>query len=139
MPAAAAALGLDADSLRAAMRSRGGPRGENAGPRAPGGRAWRGDGGGGGNGNGGGDGSPARFVFVKGPSGYEPRFVQIGASNYDYAEVLGGLEPGEEVVLLSAAELQRDRQERVARFRDRMGGGVPGMRQSTSGGRGGGP
>src|SRR6266511_2862364 len=40
-----------------------------------------------------------RFVFVKNGDGFERRPVQIGVYDYDYAEVLGGLNAGEVVAL----------------------------------------
>ena len=58
----------------------------------------------------------------------------LGVSNYDYTEVLSGLQEGEEVALLSAAALQLRRQQMNERVRGM--GGVPGMqRQGTTGGR----
>ena len=83
--------------------------------------------------------TPARpgLVFVKDSArGYLPRMVMLGVSNYDYTEVLRGLEEGDEVALLSAAALQMRRQEMQDRMRGM--GGVPGMqRQGTSGTTGG--
>jgi HlyD family secretion protein len=158
--AAAATLGLDADSLRTAMRSRrgggeGGEGGDSAGgPERRGDRSERGErreranGGNGGdasargdaggesdrgNGSGSRGASAAQFVIVSTATGYAPRFVRIGVTNYDYAEVLSGLTEGEEVVLLSAAQLQRSREENLERIRQRMGGGM-GMRQQPSNG-----
>ncbi len=120
LSAAAAALGLNADSLRAEMRTRGGERGD---------RGDRGTGEARSNGQ-------ARLVFVKTPAGFAPRVVHLGITNFDDAQVVSGLEEGEEVALLSAAELQRSRVESVERMRQRMGGAMPGM-QRQSGGSGG--
>lgn len=40
-----------------------------------------------------------RFVLVKKDTGYERRPVHVGVADYDYAEVLSGLKPGETVAL----------------------------------------
>ena len=77
------------------------------------------------------------LVFVKDSAeGYQPRMVRLGVSNYDFTEVLSGLDEGEEVALLSAAALQMRRQE----MNDRMRGmsGVPGMQRQGTGGTTGG-
>lgn len=123
LPAAAAALGLNADSLRAEMRARGGERG-GRGDGAE--RAERAEGEPRGNGQ-------ARLVFVKSNGAFAPRVVRLGVSNFDYAQVVSGLEEGEEVALLSAAELQRSRVETIERMRQRMGGAMPGMQRQTTG------
>ena len=72
------------------------------------------------------------LVFVKDSArGYVPRMVRLGVSNYDFTEVLGGLEEGDEVALLSAAALQMRRQEMQDRMRGM--GGVPGMQRQGTG------
>ena len=77
------------------------------------------------------------LVFVKDSArGYVPRMVRLGVSNYDFTEVLGGLEEGDEVALLSAASLQMRRQEMQDRMRGM--GGVPGMQRQGTGGTTGG-
>jgi HlyD family secretion protein len=83
-------------------------------------------------------GSRAAVVFLVRDSGvYEPRLVRLGASDYDYSEVISGLEEGDEVASLALAALEAARQERLRRFSGF--GGVPGMsRSSGSGGSGGG-
>lgn len=78
----------------------------------------------------------ARVVFVKTATGFEPRMVRLGVSNYDYAQVLSGLKEGEQVALISAAQLQQQRQESLQRIQQRMGSGVPGMSQQGGGGAG---
>lgn len=122
--------------MRRGDRSEGGERRERANGGNGGDASARGNGGaesGRGNGSGGRGASAAQFVIVKTATGYAPRFVRIGVTNYDYAEVLSGLTEGEEVVLLSAAQLQRSREENLERIRQRMGGGM-GMRQQPSNG-----
>ena len=72
------------------------------------------------------------LVFVAEGGTYVPRMVRLGASNFDYTEVVGGLKEGEQVAMLAAAALQAQRQQQNDRFRSVTGGGVPGMqRQQT--------
>lgn len=81
------------------------------------------------------------LVFIKDSASYAPRIVRLGASNYDFTEVVSGLKEGDQVALLSAAALQASRQQRQDRFRGMTGGGVPGMQRQTpaaAGGAGGG-
>jgi len=78
---------------------------------------------------------PGLVFVVKGKS-YEPRVVMLGAGNFDYTEVVSGLQEGEQVALLSALSVQAQRQQQTDRFRQNMGGGVPGMSQGTPGGGG---
>jgi HlyD family secretion protein len=117
------------------MRRRG------AGGFGAGGEAAPGRGGGGLAGGAGGAGRPqragrAQVAFVRTSKGLEPRVVQLGISNFDYAEVLGGVEEGEEVVLLSVAELQAKRAQDQSRIRQRMGSGLPGSAGGGGSGRG---
>ena len=70
-------------------------------------------------------------VFVAGEAGtYTPRVVQIGVANFDYTEILGGLEEGERVALLGAIALQIQREESAERMRN-MRGGIPGLERQT--------
>jgi HlyD family secretion protein len=80
------------------------------------------------------------LVFVAKGTSFEPRMVMLGAGNFDYTEVVSGLQEGEQVALLAALSLQAQRQQQNDRFRQGMGG-VPGMSQNQGGGgqRGGGP
>ena len=59
---------------------------------------------------------------------YEPRMVMLGAANFDYTEVVSGLEEGEQVAMLASLALQAQRQQQNDRMRQNMGG-VPGMTQ----------
>lgn len=88
--------------------------------------------------SGGGRRSRAGLVFVKKGTTFEPRLVQLGASNFDYTEVLSGVAEGEQVALLAAAALQAQRQQQNDRMRQQSG--VPGMQNTTpaAGGAGGG-
>lgn len=85
--------------------------------------------------------SPSRqgVVFLVRDSGrYEPRLVRLGVADYDYSEVISGLEEGDQVASLAMAALQAAREQRNARFSGM--GGVPGLSRTTpgSGGTGGG-
>ena len=101
----------------------------------------RGSGGfGGGSGAGGGRRGQMRVAFVKQGEKFVPKMVRVGVSNYDYAQVISGLNEGDQVALLSAATLQYQREESMQRIRQRMGGGlgVPGTGGGGRGGAGGG-
>jgi len=78
------------------------------------------------------------LVFVAKGKTFEPRMVMLGSGNFDYTEVVSGLQEGEEVALLAALSLQAQRQQQNDRFRQNMGGGVPGMTQGGAGGQAGG-
>lgn len=141
----AVAIGGAPDSAaRAAGAAGGAGRGGAGGGRTAGGAAR---GGGGGTAIGGGGGLAARrnptpsrqgIVFVVSDSGtYEPRMVRLGISDYDYSEIVSGLQEGENVASLAMAALQAARDQRNARFGGM--GGVPGLSSApaTGGGRGG--
>jgi HlyD family secretion protein len=66
------------------------------------------------------------FAFVKEGTTFVPRRVRIGVTNFDYAEVLEGLNEGEQVALLSLAAAQGDRNASTERARRMTGGGIPG-------------
>jgi HlyD family secretion protein len=53
--------------------------------------------------------------------------VRLGASDFDYTEVVSGLEEGESVALLAVAAMQAQRDERNEQMRSRMGGPLPGV------------
>jgi HlyD family secretion protein len=67
---------------------------------------------------------------------YHPRVVMLGASNFDYTEVVSGVKEGERVALLTSLALQAQRQQQNDRIRQGMG--VPGLSPNTGPGRGGG-
>jgi HlyD family secretion protein len=77
------------------------------------------------------------LVFVAEGSTYKPRVVMLGAGNYDYTEVVSGLQEGERVALLASLAVQAQREQQNERFRRGMGG-IPGMQQGGGGQRGGG-
>ena len=116
LPAVAEALGLDAKKLQAKL-----PR-PNAGP-------GRGQGRGQGRGR-------QQVALVQTANGLVPRLVRTGVSDFDYAQVLEGLQVGESVALLSVAEQSAERAQRRARMASRMGGGLTGATGGAGGGRG---
>jgi hypothetical protein len=78
------------------------------------------------------------LVFVAKGKTFEPRVVMLGAGNFDYTEVVRGLEEGDQVALLASLSLQAARQAQNDRTKAVMGGGVPGMSASPgAGGQGG--
>ena len=66
--------------------------------------------------------------------------MQIGLNDYDHTQVLSGLEEGDQVALLGAAELQAQSQQFLNRIRQGPGGmmfGGPVVRGGGGGGGGG--
>ena len=90
---------------------------------------------------GGGFGGPM-LVFVKKDGKYTPHVVRVGISDFDYTEIVSGLQQGDEVALLGAAVLQAQRDELQSRIRSRAGGGLqqqqPAAGAGGAGGAGGG-
>ena len=102
------------DSARARMRP---PFAANGGP-AGGGMPMFGRDGGAGNGQ-----APRKFVLVKNEDRFVPRRVQIGVSNFDYAEIISGLQEGDSVLVFSASRAGAARQEFMNRMRNMSGFG----------------
>jgi HlyD family secretion protein len=75
-----------------------------------------------------------QVVFVKTAQGLVPRIVRLGISDFDYAEILAGINEGDEVALLSVAELQAKRNQDQSRIRERIGSTLP-TGSSSSGSR----
>jgi len=67
-------------------------------------------------------GSRPAVVFVAAPEGPQARVVTVGLNDWDYTEVVSGLEPGDRVVLISLAQMQKQQQEATERMRQRMAG-----------------
>ena len=91
-------------------------------------------GGAGGGGAGGGRGA-MQIAFVKKEEEYAPRRIRTGISDFEYTEVLSGLEQGEQVALVGVAVLQAQRDAQQARIRAGQGGG---LQQAPAGGATGG-
>ena len=65
---------------------------------------------------------PAITFVVSADGTIEPRPILIGVNDWDNTEVVAGLEDGEDVALIGAAQLQAQQQEFIDRMRERMGG-----------------
>jgi HlyD family secretion protein len=80
-------------------------------------------------------------AFVKTATGWSPRLVRLGVSDFDYTEVISGLKEGDEVALLSTIALQASRNRSSARAKAMVGGALPGgsSNQPQRGGGGGRP
>lgn len=105
------------DSMRAAMTALVGQEGFVRGGLA-GGRRGGGDAG---------DAPPRETrpaaIFVMGADSVpEPRLVQLGLGDWDNTQVVSGVEPGETLIIVGAAQLQAQQQQFLDRMRDRAGG-----------------
>ena len=134
LASAATALGLDADSVRSALRPAG------ARQATPTGHAQGGQQGQQGHQQGG---YHPGVVFVQGAKGPEARRVTLGLSDWENTEIVQGVKPGERVVQVSAAQLKQKQQDAADRMRQRAGGGMfggapGGGAQGSGGGRTGG-
>jgi HlyD family secretion protein len=74
----------------------------------------------------------AQIAFVQTGTGMVVRAVRIGVSDFEYTEVVSGLEEGDQVALLGVVEIQAQRSQMTDRIRSRMGTGL-----TTSGSGGG--
>jgi hypothetical protein len=63
---------------------------------------------------------PAVVFVIDDAGNIAPRPVVIGLSDWDFVEILAGLQEGEQLALIGAAQLQARQQERVERMRQRM-------------------
>ncbi len=121
---------MDPEQL-ARMRERMAAAGVSAGG-APGTPAAGAGGSGAGSGTGAASGSGMKVVVVKTATGLAARVVQTGLSDYDYAEVVRGLEEGDQVVMLGVFEAQQQRNQMTSRIRERAGAGLTGGSSSSS-------
>jgi HlyD family secretion protein len=108
------------------------PAGQTGGRGGQGGRGGRG---GAQNGVNGGP-HPGVVFVVKADGTFEPRNVTLGVNDFDYTEVIRGIQEGEQVVLVSVARLQQAQQEFLNRMRERAGGSgpIPGASPGMGGG-----
>ena len=65
-------------------------------------------------------------VFVRTATGIEPRMTVLGLNDWDNTEVIRGVKPSDEVVLISVARLQQQQQDMLDRMRERSSGAFPG-------------
>ncbi len=98
------------DSMRAVMR---GLRGGAGGPGAVGAPAGAPDR----------ETRPAAVFVVNDAGEAELRMIQVGINDWDYTQVVSGLEEGETLAVVGAAQLQAQQQEFLERMRSRRGGG----------------
>ena len=76
------------------------------------------------------------LVFVAEGNTFKPKIVMLGQGNFDYTQVVSGLQEGEKVAMLASAALQAQRMQQNDRMRQGMG--VPGLSGAPTGpGRGG--
>ncbi|MSR21090.1 MAG: hypothetical protein EXR91_08940 [Gemmatimonadetes bacterium] len=69
----------------------------------------------------------------------EPRLVQMGLGDWDNTEIVSGVEEGDELIIVTAAQLQAQQEAFLENMRGRMGGANPfGGNVAVPGGRGGG-
>jgi len=82
------------------------------------------------------------MVFTVKDGKYTPKVVRLGVNNYDFSEVLSGLEEGDQVAILNVAAMQARQANELDQMRGRAG--MPGMQrqqpsgQNGAGGAGGG-
>ncbi|MBI2566375.1 MAG: efflux RND transporter periplasmic adaptor subunit [Candidatus Schekmanbacteria bacterium] len=81
------------------------------------------------------EGEQRAVVVVAAPGGMQLRRVTLGVADWDYTEVVSGLEPGEKVVNASVLLVKATQKEQSARMQQRVGGMIPGTRGAAGGGR----
>jgi HlyD family secretion protein len=135
-----------ASSTRRRFAGRAGQAGGGATTVAQGSGAGGGAGGGpgaaAGRGGGAGGRGAMQIAFVKKNDEYAPRPIRTGISDFEFTEVVSGLELGEQVALVGVAVLQAQRDAQQARIRAGQGGGLqqttPAAGGAAAGGGGGG-
>jgi len=76
-----------------------------------------------------------KFVLVKNENRFVPRRVQIGVSDFDYAEIISGLQESDSVLVFTSSRAAADRQRMMERMRNMSGfGGFSSGGQRPSGG-----
>jgi HlyD family secretion protein len=74
------------------------------------------------------------LVFVADGNSFKPKIVMLGQGNFDYTQVVSGLQEGEKVAMLASAALQAQRMQQNDRMRQGMG--VPGLTGAPNAGPG---
>ncbi len=65
-------------------------------------------------------------VFVVGANGQpEPRLIQMGLGDWDNTQIVSGVEAGDTLIIVGAAQLQAQQQAFLEQVRGRMGGSNP--------------
>jgi HlyD family secretion protein len=87
--------------------------------------------------------STRALVFIKQSGKWVPKSIRTGVSDFDFTEVLSGLQEGDSVALLASAAMQANRQQQQQRARAATGGALqqtttPTPTTGGGGGRGGG-
>jgi len=123
---------------RAARRAQfgGGGFGNASSTPGLGGGGFAGGAGGAGGGAFAGGASARAVVFVKQGGKWVPKSIRTGVSDFDYTEVLSGLQEGDSVALLASAAMQANRAQQQQRARAATGGGL--QNNNTGGAAGGG-
>ena len=120
---------ISQESMRAEMQRLGGGRGGRAGAAQRRGgadvtRASTGD-------------TRPAVVFVMGADSIpKPRLVQMGLNDWDHTQIVMGVEAGDVLVVVGAAQLMAQQQEFQARMMSRMGGNLFGGGMGGGGSRG---
>jgi len=77
-----------------------------------------------------------RLVMVRQGEQYVPKLIKIGASNFDFAEVMEGLKEGDELQITTISRAKLAAEQMNERMRSMSGlGGMTGGRAPASGGR----
>jgi hypothetical protein len=75
-----------------------------------------------------------RIVMVKQGEQFVPRLIKIGASNFDYAEVLEGLQEDDKIQVVTTSRAKTEANQLNERMRSMQGiGGMPGGGPPPSG------
>jgi len=75
-------------------------------------------------------------VFVESATAVEPRLVQLGLSDWEYTEIVTGLQEGERAKLVTVAQFNAQQAQNAERMQRRAGGMMPGQGGGASrGGR----
>jgi HlyD family secretion protein len=66
-----------------------------------------------------------RLVMARDSSGFSPRTIKVGVGNYDYSEVIEGLQEGDEIQITTVSRAKQEAEAFTERMKTRQGvGGV---------------